>query len=323
MKTFQELLQMVEREISEIQYPAQPKNFYEPVKYIMSLGGKRMRPVFSLMACNIFTDDITPALKPAVGMELFHNFTLLHDDIMDHSKLRRKMPTVNAKWGDNIAILSGDGMTYLASQYVASAPSSVRDMVLSIYHKTAIQVCEGQQYDMDFEQMDDVTVDQYLNMIMLKTAVLPAACLKIGALIGGAHPSQADMLYQVGIKMGLAFQIQDDFLDMYSTPEVLGKPVGGDVNECKKTVFYTKMMEVLPKDRVGEWLQFYNSSDYAFDDKLQKARQYFAEFGIDKIVQQMVDQYYAEAFDILAKAAPFDKVTTLNAFIQKLRVRIS
>ncbi|MCQ2252349.1 MAG: polyprenyl synthetase family protein [Bacteroidales bacterium] len=323
MKTFNELLQMVEQEIASINYPQQPRNFYEPVKYILSLGGKRMRPVFALMACNIFSDVIEPALKPAVGMEIFHNFTLLHDDIMDHSMLRRKNPTVNAKWNDNIAILSGDGMTYLASQYVASAPSQVRDIVLSLYHKTAIEVCEGQQYDMDFEQMDNVSVDEYLNMIRLKTAVLPAACLKIGALIGGASPSQADLLYQVGIQMGLAFQIQDDFLDMYSTPDVLGKPVGGDVNECKKTVFYTKMMEVLPADRVGEWVEFYNSKSYSFDDKLKKAREYFAEFGIDKIVQQMIDGYYSEAFDTLGKVASFDKVTTLNAFIQKLRVRIS
>lgn len=323
MKDFKELLSIVEQEIADIQYPAEPKNFYEPVKYILSLGGKRLRPVFGLMACNMYSDDVTKAVKPSVGMEIFHNFTLLHDDIMDNSKLRRKKPTVNAKWGDNVAILSGDGMTYIATQYVLSAPEAVRTQVMNIYLKTAIEVCEGQQFDMDFETSSDVSLSDYLKMITLKTAVLPAACLKIGALIGGASERQAQMLYDAGIKFGIAFQIQDDFLDMYSTPEVLGKPVGGDVNECKKTVFYHKITEIMPKNRVEEWRTFYASHDYTLEAKLAKAREYFAEFGVDKQVQQLVDDYYNESFALLEKAAPAGKAQVLASFLEKLRVRIS
>lgn len=322
MKTFDELRALIEDEIKNMALPNEPKNFYEPIRYILSLGGKRLRPVFALMACNIFNDDVAAALRPAVGMEIFHNFTLLHDDIMDNSKLRRKKPTVNAKWNDNVAILSGDGMMYVASQYVFAAPDKVRNAVMDLYFKTAIEVCEGQQFDMDFETSNDVTLDEYIKMITLKTAVLPAACLKIGALIGGASEDEAERLYQAGISFGIAFQMQDDYLDMYSTPEVLGKPVGGDVNECKKTVFYHKIMEVLPTERVGEWQTFYANKDYAFEEKLQLARNYFAEYKVDAAVQNIIEEYYAKAFSALDGIAAPDRIEPLKSFMEKLRVRI-
>ncbi|MBO7441084.1 MAG: polyprenyl synthetase family protein [Bacteroidales bacterium] len=322
MKTFNELRALVEDEIKNMNLPAEPSNFYEPIRYILSLGGKRLRPVFAMMACNVFSDDVTAAVKPAVGMEIFHNFTLLHDDIMDNSKLRRKQPTVNAKWNDNVAILSGDGMMYIASQYVFAAPENVRKQIMDLYHKTAIEVCEGQQFDMDFETSDDVTLDDYIKMITLKTAVLPAACLKIGALIGGASEDKAQKLYDAGISFGIAFQMQDDYLDMYSTPEVLGKPVGGDVNECKKTVFYHKMTELMPSERVGEWKTFYANKNYGFEEKLQIARRYFAEYKVDAAVQNIIEEYYAKAFGILDTIASPDRITPLREFMEKLRVRI-
>ena len=322
MKTFPQLRALVEDEIKNMSLPAEPSNFYEPIRYILSLGGKRLRPVFALMACNVFSDDVISAVKPAVGMEIFHNFTLLHDDIMDNSKLRRKQPTVNAKWNDNVAILSGDGMMYIASQYVFAAPENVRKQIMDLYHKTAIEVCEGQQFDMDFETSDDVTLDDYIKMITLKTAVLPAACLKIGALIGGASEDEAQKLYDAGISFGIAFQMQDDYLDMYSTPEVLGKPVGGDVNECKKTVFYHKMTELMPKERVGEWQQFYANKQFAFEEKLQIARRYFAEYKVDAAVQNIIEEYYAKAFSILDTIAAADRIAPLRDFMEKLRVRI-
>lgn len=322
MKTFNELRALVEDEIKNMNLPAEPSNFYEPIRYILSLGGKRLRPVFALMACNVFSDDVTAAVKPAVGMEIFHNFTLLHDDIMDNSKLRRKQPTVNAKWNDNVAILSGDGMMYIASQYVFAAPENVRKQIMDLYHKTAIEVCEGQQFDMDFETSDDVTLDDYIKMITLKTAVLPAACLKIGALIGGASEDEAQKLYDAGISFGIAFQMQDDYLDMYSTPEVLGKPVGGDVNECKKTVFYHKMTELIPSERVGEWKTFYANKSYGFEEKLQIARNYFAEYKVDAAVQNIIEDYYAKAFGILNAIAAADRIALLREFMEKLRVRI-
>lgn len=322
MKTFNELRALVEDEIKNMNLPAEPSNFYEPIRYILSLGGKRLRPVFALMACNVFNDDVTTAVKPAVGMEIFHNFTLLHDDIMDNSKLRRKKPTVNAKWNDNVAILSGDGMMYIASQYVFAAPENVRKQIMDLYHKTAIEVCEGQQFDMDFETSDDVTLDDYIRMITLKTAVLPAACLKIGALIGGASEDEAQKLYDAGISFGIAFQMQDDYLDMYSTPEVLGKPVGGDVNECKKTVFYHKMTELMPSERVGEWKTFYANKNYGFEEKLQIARDYFSEYKVDAAVQNIIEDYYAKAFGILDFIASADRIAPLREFMEKLRVRI-
>jgi len=322
MKTFSQLRALVEDEIKNMSLPAEPSNFYEPIRYILSLGGKRLRPVFALMACNVFSDDVTAAVKPAVGMEIFHNFTLLHDDIMDNSKLRRKQPTVNAKWNDNVAILSGDGMMYIASQYVFAAPENVRKQIMDLYHKTAIEVCEGQQFDMDFETSDDVTLDDYIKMITLKTAVLPAACLKIGALIGGASEDEAQKLYDAGISFGIAFQMQDDYLDMYSTPEVLGKPVGGDVNECKKTVFYHKITELMPKERVGEWKTFYANKSYGFEEKLQIARDYFSEYKVDAAVQNIIEDYYAKAFGILDFIASADRIAPLREFMEKLRVRI-
>ncbi|MBQ3691051.1 MAG: polyprenyl synthetase family protein [Bacteroidales bacterium] len=321
MKTFEELLQLVENEIKNLNFPKEPKNFYEPVKYILSLGGKRMRPVFTLMACEIFSDKIENALKPALGMEVFHNFTLLHDDIMDNSNLRRKKPTVNALYGNNIAILSGDGMSYIASQLIAQSPEKVKNQVLEIFFKTAIEVCEGQQYDMDFETSDSVSQEQYLEMIRLKTAVLPAACLKTGALIGGANETEAQKLYDAGIKIGLAFQLQDDYLDNYSTPEILGKPIGGDVNEGKKTIFYTRTLSVMEDSKKQEWKDFYNSKNLSFNEKFQKAKTYFEKYGVDKYCQDLVNAYYKEAFEILDSID--GDVSVLKNFVEKLRVRIS
>ena len=321
MKTYEELLQLVENEIKNLNFPKEPKNFYEPVKYILSLGGKRMRPVFTLMACEIFSDKIENALKPALGMEVFHNFTLLHDDIMDNSNLRRKKPTVNALYGNNIAILSGDGMSYIASQLIAQSPEKVKNQVLEIFFKTAIEVCEGQQYDMDFETSDSVSQEQYLEMIRLKTAVLPAACLKTGALIGGANETEAQKLYDAGIKIGLAFQLQDDYLDNYSTPEILGKPIGGDVNEGKKTIFYTRTLSVMEDSKKQEWKDFYNSKNLSFNEKFQKAKTYFEKYGVDKYCQDLVNAYYKEAFEILDSID--GDVSVLKNFVEKLRVRIS
>lgn len=322
MKTFEELRLMVEDAIKNLNLPLEPKNFYDPVRYILSLGGKRMRPVFTLMACNLFSDDVSKAVRPAIGMEVFHNFTLLHDDIMDHSNLRRKKPTVNAKWNDNVAILSGDGMCYIASQLVMEAPAEVRNQIMSLYHKTAIEVCEGQQYDMDFENQDDTKEQDYLEMIRLKTAVLPAACLKIGALIGGATEQQAQTIYDAGILVGLAFQLQDDYLDNYSTPEILGKPVGGDVNECKKTIFYIKTLDFIEENKKQEWINFYKSKDLSFQDKHNKAKEYFAKYKVDEYCQNLVNDYYKQAYKKL-DTLDIKNLDVLKDFVEKLRVRIS
>lgn len=321
MKTFEDLRHLVEDEFNNLDLPKQPNNLYAPIKYALTQGGKRMRPVLTLMACNIFSDNIEPAIKPALGLEIFHNFTLLHDDIMDCSDLRRGHPTVHSKWNNNIAILAGDAMAFVAMQYVAAAPQNVAQQVCDIFNRTALEVCEGQQFDMDFETSNNVHEKDYINMIRLKTAVLPAACLKIGALIGGADENQAQKLYDAGIKIGLAFQLQDDYLDNYSSPEILGKPIGGDVNEGKKTVFYIKTLSQIEDSKKQEWKDFYNSKSMNFNEKHQKAKEYFAKYGVDKYCQSLVDSYYQQAFEILSEIK--GDVSILKTFVEKLRIRIS
>ncbi|MBR2888254.1 MAG: polyprenyl synthetase family protein, partial [Bacteroidales bacterium] len=256
MKTFEDLRHLVEDEFNNLDLPKQPNNLYAPIKYALTQGGKRMRPVLTLMACNIFSDNIEPAIKPALGLEIFHNFTLLHDDIMDCSDLRRGHPTVHSKWNNNIAILAGDAMAFVAMQYVAAAPQNVAQQVCDIFNRTALEVCEGQQFDMDFETSNNVHEKDYINMIRLKTAVLPAACLKIGALIGGANEEQAQHLYNLGINIGLAFQLQDDYLDVFSTPDVLGKPIGGDIVENKKTFLLIKTLGKLDVIQRNDLLKY-------------------------------------------------------------------
>ena len=210
-----ELQALFERELKNLNWNIDPKNLYSPIEYVLSLGGKRIRPVTALMACQLFCGDATKAMKPALALEVFHNFTLLHDDIMDRAEMRRNQPTVHIKWNDNTAILSGDAMLIKAYQLLEQCDSQSFPSILKLFSKTAAEVCDGQQYDMDFEERMDVTVNEYLEMIRLKTAVLLAASLKIGALCGGAEEKDAQYLYEFGIGIGIAFQLKDDLLDVY------------------------------------------------------------------------------------------------------------
>lgn len=235
MKDVVELQQEVEKGLSELSMPDRPMDLYEPIRYILSLGGKRMRPVSLLMACDLFEGEVESALSPALGIEVFHNFTLVHDDIMDEAPLRRGKATVHHRWNSNVGILSGDAMLVKAYQLLAQCPTAYLPEVLEIFNQTALEVCEGQQYDMDFEKRLDVTIDEYLEMIRLKTAVLLGGSLKIGALIGGASEEDAENLYQFGVHLGVAFQLQDDILDVYADQAKFGKQVGGDIIADKKT----------------------------------------------------------------------------------------
>ncbi len=236
--------------------PAEPKNLYEPIRYTLLHGGKRMRPLLTLMGAGLFKEDVSCALPAAMGIELFHNFTLLHDDIMDNAPLRRGNPSVFAKWNSNIAILSGDAMYTEAFRQLALSPKNVLPEVLNVFTKTALEVCEGQQLDMDFETQSKVSISDYLRMIELKTAVLLAASLEIGAICGGATTVEAEKLYQFGLHVGLAFQLQDDILDVYGDADVFGKQMGGDIVANKKTYLLLKAFESANKYQQEELQQW-------------------------------------------------------------------
>lgn len=261
MHSISQLQAIIHQAISDTQYPPSPKELYEPIAYLMGLGGKRMRPVSLLMACNLFTDDIQKAIKPAMAIELFHNFTLMHDDIMDNAPLRRGKPTVHQKWNNNVAILSGDVMLVEAYKLIMQVDQSILPAVLHIFNDTAVGVCEGQQIDMNFEDLQHVHESDYLNMIRLKTAVLLAASLKIGALIGGASNADAGLLYDFGINLGLAFQLHDDILDVYGNPEKFGKQVGGDIISNKKTFMLIKAQELANDETKTILLNWLNNAD--------------------------------------------------------------
>lgn len=222
MYSFNELQGIFEQELRSMKWPREPRLLYEPIAYSLEEGGKRIRPVALLMACSAFRGGIDAAKPAAMAIEVFHNFTLLHDDIMDRSDMRRGKPAVHTRWNDNVAILSGDAMMIWAYRLLSQCDEAVLPQLLAVFTDVAVGVCEGQQYDMDFESRDDVTVEEYLRMIELKTAVLLAGALKIGALCGGAEPVQAELLYRFGIDLGMAFQLQDDLLDTYGDPAVFG-----------------------------------------------------------------------------------------------------
>lgn len=244
MHTISELQEIIETAINDVQYPREPQKLYDPIRYIMSLGGKRIRPVLLLLSSELFNPDVHIAIDGALAIETFHNFTLIHDDIMDNAPIRRGKETVHIKWGVNNAILSGDVMMVESNRHLTKLDGSVLRDVLVCFNDTASGVCEGQQLDMEFEQRADVSIEEYINMIRLKTAVLVGGCMKIGAIIGGSDIADADLLYDFGVNFGIAFQLQDDILDVYGDPEKFGKQVGGDIISNKQTYLLLKLKEI-------------------------------------------------------------------------------
>ena len=244
MHTIPQLQQIIDDAVKQNQYPSHPKELYEPITYLMALGGKRLRPALLLMATDLFAGDVYKALKPALAIETFHNFTLMHDDIMDKAPLRRGNPTVHVKWSESVAILSGDVMFVEAFKLMIQVEPHILLQVLNVFNDTAVGVCEGQQIDMNFETSTEVTIADYLEMIRLKTAVLLGGALKIGALVGNASLAEANKLYDFGLNLGIAFQLQDDILDVYGDPEKFGKQVGGDIISNKKTFLLIKALEL-------------------------------------------------------------------------------
>lgn len=277
----------------------EPKNLYEPVDYILQLGGKRIRPVLTLMAADIFGSDYKTAMNAALAVEVFHNFTLVHDDIMDDAPLRRGMETVHEKWDINTGILSGDVMLILAYQFFENYSPEIFQKLAKLFSKTAIEVCDGQQLDVDFETRQDVSIDEYIEMIRLKTSVLVAAALKMGAIVANATENDADKIYQYGLFLGLAFQLQDDFLDTFGNPETFGKQVGGDIIENKKTYLYLKAMELADTSDQEKIHYFYNQKLEDNSIKIHEITRIFEKYDIPFYIQSLIKDYTQKAFDSL------------------------
>jgi len=301
MQDYEQLINYFENQLHKINYNGKPVELYSPIKYTLSFGGKRIRPVTTLMACELFCNNYKRALPQAIAIEMFHNFTLIHDDIMDDAPIRRGRETVFKKWNSNIAILSGDTLFALAYQYAQQAHKDVLPETLSVFNNTAIEVCEGQQFDLNYEDNNSVAVDEYLNMIRLKTGVLFGASLKIGALIGGAPKKDADLIYDFGVNIGLGFQLKDDLLDTYGDEGVFGKKTGGDIVSNKKTFLYLKALDKADDKTKEELLNLYNSPEIKNDIKIKATKSIFTELNIYSETSIEIDKYYNKGMDCLNK----------------------
>jgi geranylgeranyl diphosphate synthase type II len=298
MYTPTQLQEVIENAVQNIYYPAQPERLYQPIRYIMSLGGKRIRPVLTLMAADLFEEDVEKALPAALAIETFHNFTLIHDDIMDNAPLRRGKQTVHEKWGINNAILSGDVMMVEANKHLSMLDTPVLKDALETFNTTAQGVCEGQQLDMEFERQDSVSITEYINMIRLKTAVLVGGAMKLGAQVAGASADEANQLYQFGENLGIAFQLQDDILDVYGDPEKFGKQVGGDIIANKKTFLLLKLKELVNTTDLTELEQQSTNKDHS--DKIRKVTRLYDTYNVRELASIEMRNYSDKAFNALS-----------------------
>lgn len=276
-----------------------PENLYQPIEYILSLSGKKIRPILTLMAAHIFSNDFKNALPAAYAIEMFHNFTLVHDDIMDDAPLRRGNQTVHEKWNINTGILSGDAMLILAYQYFENYPAEVFQKLAKLFSKTAIEVCDGQQLDVDFETRNDVTIEEYIYMISLKTSVLIGAALKMGAIVSNANEEDAQKLYDFGLNLGIAFQLQDDYLDTFGDPETFGKQVGGDIIENKKTYLYLKALELSNENDKNILEKLFQQKLENNELKISETKAIFNKLNIPNLIKNQINNYSLKAFDLL------------------------
>ena len=295
------LKDLVEKAITNLSYNPEAGKLFDPVKYILSIGGKRLRPVLTLMTCNLFSDKIDEAVIPAMGLEVFHNFTLVHDDIMDQAPVRRNFPTVHSKWNINQAVLSGDVMAFIANDCFLQAPSRCISKVFRVFNKAAIEVCVGQQLDIEFEKAIIVSEDEYLRMIELKTAVLLAASAKIGAIIGGAGDKDSELLYEFGRNLGLAFQIQDDLLDIYGDIKLFGKIPGGDIISNKKTFLLVKAFEIASYEQHKKLQEQFALKEFDPEIKVKKVIDLYDQLNIKTITENLANDYINIAFSVLDK----------------------
>lgn len=317
-----QLLDKVNAYLNQMPYSRPPKGLYEPIAYELSLGGKRIRPVLMLMAYNLYKEDVDSILSQAAGLETYHNHTLLHDDVMDKADMRRNKPTVHNVWNENTAILSGDAMLILAYRLMADCPKEKLSEVLHIFTETTMEICEGQQWDMEFETRMDVKVDEYVEMIRLKTSVLLAAALKIGACLANAPVEDAEKLYEFGVKMGLAFQLQDDWLDVYGDPKVFGKNIGGDILCNKKTYMLITALEKAnaeQREALEAWL---SAVDYVPAEKISAVTALYNEIGVGMRCEEKIEALYSEGLGVLESVAlPEERKAALKEFACSLMGR--
>jgi geranylgeranyl diphosphate synthase type II len=301
MFTQSELKKMVNKAILNLSYNEEAEKLNDPVKYILSIGGKRLRPVLALMACNLYSDQIDDAVIPATGIEVFHNFTLVHDDIMDQAPVRRNLPTVHHKWNLNQAVLSGDVMVFIANECFLQTPSKYLLKVFKVFNKAAVEVCVGQQLDIDFEKAAIVSHEEYIRMIELKTAALLAASAKIGAILGGADDRDSELLYDFGRNLGIAFQIQDDLLDIYGDIKVFGKIMGGDIISNKKTFMLVKALELASVEQARQLHEQFSLKEFDPDVKVKKVVELYEQMNIKTISENLANEYITTAFSLLEK----------------------
>ena len=293
--------ELISHYFSELHLTKEPENLYKPIEYILSLGGKRMRLILTLMAAEVFDVDCKKALAAATAIEVFHNFSLVHDDIMDDAPLRRGNETVHEKWNINTGILSGDAMLILAYQHFEEyEPNIFRDLA-KLFSKTALEVCEGQQYDVDFETRDDVTIAEYLKMIEYKTAVLVGAAMKMGAIVAETSEQNANLIYDFGLNLGIAFQLQDDYLDAFGDPKTFGKQVGGDIIENKKTYLYLKAIEFSQTEEKEQLLNLFSIQPSDNTDKISSVKEIFNQTKASEATQKAIQDYTFKAFETLEK----------------------
>ncbi|MPM37219.1 (2E,6E)-farnesyl diphosphate synthase [bioreactor metagenome] len=294
------LSKKIEEAIQHISFDSKPGSLYAPISYALSVGGKRVRPLLVLLAANMFDKEVDKSLKPAIGIEIFHNFTLLHDDLMDKSDMRRGMPAVHKKWDANTAILSGDAMLIESYRHIASVHSGILPQIISLFSQTAMEVCQGQQLDMDFEKRSDVTESEYIEMITLKTAVLLACSSKMGALLANASLNDAELLYNYGINIGLAFQLKDDLLDVYGDSKTFGKNIGGDIVSNKKTYLLIKALKTSDKKQHSELLKWISAEKFDKTEKIESVKNIYNELNLKIIAENLIEKYYLAALDCLS-----------------------
>ena len=322
MYSADEILNEVNLFISNLPYHRRPESLYEPIKYVLSMGGKRIRPTLMLLAYNMFREDPERILMQAVALETYHNYTLLHDDLMDHADLRRGHETVHKRWNDNQAILSGDSMLVLAYERMAQCPADKLGEVLSLFTQTALEIGEGQQYDIDFETRNDVSEDEYIEMIRLKTSVLLACALKIGAVLAGASKADADNLYKFGEQIGLAFQLQDDYLDVYGDPKIFGKAVGGDIVSNKKTYMLINAFNRANSSQRAELQRLINTESFDRDKKVAAVTALYNEMSIDKMAKNKMDFFYEQSQRYLDRVSVQEECKReLRAYAERMMKR--
>lgn len=321
MKTADELLQLINRYLDSLPYDRKPASLYAPIKYVLSMGGKRIRPTLMLLAYNLFKDDPEKILSSACALETYHNYTLLHDDLMDNADVRRGQPTVHKKWNANLAVLSGDSMLVLAYQRMTECDSHLAE-VLRLFTETALEIGEGQQMDMEFETRNDVREEEYIEMIRLKTSVLLACAMKIGALLADAPADDADNLYRFGEKIGLAFQLQDDYLDVYGDPAVFGKAIGGDIVSNKKTYMLINAFNRADNAQRAELERSIRATDFDRQEKVKAVTGLYDEMGIDRLAQQKIAGYFNESKTYLDRVGVSDeRKSELMRYAQRMMKR--